>query len=132
MAAARRAMAGKAMADRISERRFILANMAKRSFPANHDPVRMFGYTPQQIRATLAPMQDRKAKSEGYLDGRLLIAMPGMGDPRFDRSVIYMCAHSESGAMGIIINKVTPMMSFLDLISSLDIVPNENQRHHNE
>ena len=51
-----------------------------------------------------------------YLDGQLLIAMPGMGDPRFERSVIYMCAHSEQGAMGIIINKTTPMMSFGELL----------------
>ncbi len=58
-----------------------------------------------------------------YLDGQLLIAMPGMSDPRFDRSVIYMCAHSEQGAMGIIINKTTPMMSFGDLLAQLDISP---------
>jgi putative transcriptional regulator len=56
-----------------------------------------------------------------YLDGQLLIAMPGMSDPRFDRSVIYMCAHSEQGAMGIIINKTTPMMSFGELLSQLDL-----------
>src|SRR6476660_198001 len=60
-----------------------------------------------------------------YLDGQLLIAMPGMSDPRFDRSVIYMCAHSEQGAMGIIINKATPMMSFGDLLSQLDITGEE-------
>lgn len=56
-----------------------------------------------------------------YLDGQLLIAMPGMSDPRFDRSVIYLCAHSEQGAMGIIINKAAPMMSFGDLFAQLDI-----------
>jgi putative transcriptional regulator len=56
-----------------------------------------------------------------YLDGQLLIAMPGMSDPRFERSVIYMCAHSEQGAMGIIINKTTPMMSFGELLSQLDL-----------
>jgi putative transcriptional regulator len=60
-----------------------------------------------------------------YLDGQLLIAMPGMSDPRFDRSVIYMCAHSEQGAMGIIINKATPMMRFGDLFSQLDLTGNE-------
>ncbi|MEY3080195.1 MAG: hypothetical protein RJA94_180, partial [Pseudomonadota bacterium] len=60
-----------------------------------------------------------------YLDGHLLIAMPGMSDPRFDRSVIYMCAHSEQGAMGIIINKATPMMSFGELLSQLDLTGNE-------
>ena len=60
-----------------------------------------------------------------YLDGHLLIAMPGMSDQRFDRSVIYMCAHSEQGAMGIIINKATPMMSFGELLSQLDLTGNE-------
>ena len=39
------------------------------------------------------------------LDGQLLLAMPGMADKRFDRSVIYMCAHSKEGAMGIILNR---------------------------
>ena len=62
-----------------------------------------------------------------YLDGQLLIAMPGMSDPRFERSVIYMCAHSEQGAMGIIINKTTPMMSFGDLLSQLDITADDNK-----
>ena len=49
--------------------------------------------------------------------------MPGMGDPRFDRSLIFMCAHSESGAMGIIVNKTAPMMFFSDLVDQLKIVP---------
>lgn len=61
-----------------------------------------------------------------FLDGQLLIAMPGMSDTRFDRSVIYMCAHSEQGAMGIIINKTAPMMRFGDLIAQLDIEPGED------
>ncbi|MFN4142194.1 YqgE/AlgH family protein [Aestuariivirga sp.] len=60
-----------------------------------------------------------------YLDGQLLIAMPGMSDPRFDRSVIYVCAHSEQGAMGIIINKTAPMMRFGDLLSQIDITGDE-------
>ena len=60
-----------------------------------------------------------------YLDGQLLIAMPGMTDPRFERSVIYLCAHSEQGAMGIIINKATPLMSFGDLFAQLDIQGDE-------
>ena len=60
-----------------------------------------------------------------YLDGQLLIAMPSMSDPRFERSVIYMCAHSEQGAMGIIINKATPMMRFGDLFAQLDLADSE-------
>ncbi|MFO1122641.1 MAG: YqgE/AlgH family protein [Hyphomicrobiales bacterium] len=56
-----------------------------------------------------------------YLTGQMLIAMPGMSDTRFEQSVICVCSHSENGAMGIIVNKATPMMSFADLFSRLDI-----------
>lgn len=56
-----------------------------------------------------------------FLDGQLLIAMPGMGDPRFDRSVIFMCAHSDEGAMGLIINKPAPELNFRDLLKQLEI-----------
>lgn len=62
-------------------------------------------------------------KAKSYLDGQVLIAMPGMSDSRFDHSVVYMCVHSNSGAMGIIVNKVTPLMNFGDLVSRLDIAP---------
>ena len=46
------------------------------------------------------------------LCGKLLVAMPGMADPRFDGAVILICAHSDDGAMGLIINKVVPELSF--------------------
>lgn len=68
-------------------------------------------------------------KPAAFLDGHLLIAMPGIGDPRFERSVIFMCAHSEKGAMGIIVNKPAPMMSFESLIDRLDIMPEEERIH---
>ena len=55
------------------------------------------------------------------LEGKLLIAMPGMGDPRFDRSVIFMCAHSADGALGLIVNKPTPELSFSNLLKQLEI-----------
>jgi putative transcriptional regulator len=58
----------------------------------------------------------------GFLDGQLLIAMPSMGDKRFDRSVIYMCAHSTDGAMGIVINKLAGEVSFRELLVQLDII----------
>ena len=64
---------------------------------------------------------------EGYLDGQLLIAMPAMGDPRFSRSVIYLCAHSSEGAMGIIINQRAPNISFTELLEQLNIVPPEDR-----
>ena len=56
-----------------------------------------------------------------HLDGKLLVAMPSMGDPRFDRSVIYMCAHSDDGAMGLIVNKPAADLKFADLLEQLDI-----------
>ena len=67
-------------------------------------------------------------KSPDYLEGQMLIAMPGMGDPRFDRSLIFMCAHSKNGAMGIIVNKTAPMMFFSDLVDQLKIVPPDEVR----
>jgi len=58
---------------------------------------------------------------KNFLDGQVLIAMPGIGDSRFARSLIYMCAHSENGAMGLIINKPAPMMFFSDIVAQLNI-----------
>ena len=66
---------------------------------------------------------DQRESAEGYLDGQLLIAMPVMSDPRFARSVIYLCAHSEDGAMGLVINQRAPHISFPDLLERLGIVP---------
>lgn len=66
-------------------------------------------------------------KPSSYLDGQMLIAMPSIGDPRFERSLIYLCAHSENGAMGIMVNKKSPMISFADLLDRLDVIP-ESER----
>ncbi len=55
------------------------------------------------------------------LSGKLLIAMPGMGDPRFDKSVIFICAHSDEGAMGLIVNKPAPDLTLDDLLAQLEI-----------
>jgi len=65
----------------------------------------------------------RKARNHSYLDGQLLIAMPIMTDKRFARSVIYMCAHSAEGAMGLIINQRAPHISFSELLQQLSILP---------
>ena len=65
----------------------------------------------------------KKRQRDGYLDGSLLVAMPAMGDPRFARAVIYMCAHSADGAMGIIINHRAPNISFTELLEQLNSVP---------
>lgn len=57
----------------------------------------------------------------GYLDDQFLIAMPGMKDERFARSVIYVCAHSEEGAMGLIINQAQQLL-FPDLLVQLGVL----------
>ncbi len=55
------------------------------------------------------------------LTGKLLIAMPGMGDPRFEKSVVFLCAHSPEGAMGLIVNKPIPDLAFADLLRQLGV-----------
>ncbi len=68
-------------------------------------------------------------ESTGYLTGQLLVAMPQMQDPRFMRTVIYMCAHSTEGAMGLVVNKLVENVSFPDLLEQLNIQtgPVENE-----
>jgi putative transcriptional regulator len=59
----------------------------------------------------------------GYFDGQMLIAMPTMRDERFARSLIYVCAHSSEGAMGIVVNQPAPNIKFPDLLVQLDVIP---------
>lgn len=54
-----------------------------------------------------------------YLTGKLLLAMPSMGDPRFHHAVILLCAHDENGAMGLVINHKMPGIEFTDLVNQL-------------
>ena len=67
------------------------------------------------------------SSNRGYLDGQLLIAMPVMGDPRFERSVIYMCAHSADGAMGIMVNRPAGSIDFPELLVQLNIINKAEQ-----
>lgn len=60
--------------------------------------------------------------------GKLLIAMPGMGDSRFEHSVIYVCAHSGEGAMGLVINKPAHDLKFEDLLRQLKIKAGDEAR----
>lgn len=62
-----------------------------------------------------------KDKLSSYLDGNLLIAMPQMKDPRFERSVIYMVAHTDDGAMGLVLNQLADSITFPDLLEQLEI-----------
>ena len=65
--------------------------------------------------------QQRGDRDDGYLTGQFLIAMPTMGDPRFERTVIYMCAHSADGAMGLVVNRVASEIDFPELLNQLEI-----------
>lgn len=58
----------------------------------------------------------------GYLDGQLLVAMPSMEDPRFQKTVIYLCAHSADGAMGIVVNQRARKVTFPDLLVQLEVI----------
>ena len=57
----------------------------------------------------------------GYLKGKLLLATPTIGDPRFDRSVIYLCAHDHKGAVGLVINHPAPELKFVNLLDELGL-----------
>lgn len=60
-------------------------------------------------------------KSTGYLSGHILIAMPQMEDPRFARTIVYLCAHNAEGAMGIVVNRLMDGLTFPLLLTQLDI-----------
>ncbi len=67
-------------------------------------------------------MTNRPERHSGEsLAGRLIIAMPNIGDPRFERSVIYLFAHQADGAMGLIVNRPTDDLRFDDLLEQLDL-----------
>lgn len=63
----------------------------------------------------------RVQMAELELTGKLLIAMPGMGDPRFERAVVFMCSHGEDGGMGLIINKPAADVHMSDLFEQLEL-----------
>jgi putative transcriptional regulator len=62
-----------------------------------------------------------RGKKGSYLSGQLLVAMPGMKDPRFAKTVIYMCAHSADGAMGLVVNRELQSLTFPDMLQQLHI-----------
>jgi putative transcriptional regulator len=78
---------------------------------------------PRKTSRRKAPGSDPGDAARGYLDGQMLIAMPTMGDERFSRSVIYVCAHSTEGAMGIVVNQPASNIKFPDLLVQLEVIP---------
>ncbi len=61
-------------------------------------------------------------KEDNYLTGKLLLAMPSIGDPRFNKAVIFLCAHDERGAMGLVINNTLPDLEFTAMLEQLGII----------
>ncbi len=70
-------------------------------------------------------------RNEDGLSGKMLIAMPSMGDPRFEKTLIYMCAHSDDGALGLVVNRRVDEVSQSDLFGQLDLdlAPDAATRH---
>ncbi|WP_337266313.1 YqgE/AlgH family protein [Oryzifoliimicrobium ureilyticus] len=71
---------------------------------------------------SLSTLKNRRQR--GFLDGQFLIAMPGMSDTTFSRAVIYVCAHSDAGAMGFIINR-PQNLTFTDVLMHLEMIKDE-------
>ncbi len=65
-------------------------------------------------------------EATGSLEGQFLIAMPSMADSRFEHSVVFVCSHSEQGAMGLVVNQVARHLSLEELLIQLDIVNDDN------
>jgi putative transcriptional regulator len=82
---------------------------------------------PKKPKSGTTAKASGEASGHGYLDGQLLIAMPVMEDERFARSVIYVCAHSSEGAMGIIVNRPAGSIDFPELLVQLDIIDKADQ-----
>jgi putative transcriptional regulator len=83
-----------------------------------------------RIRVDVAPGgpsgEERETASDGDLTGQLLISMPGMRDPRFERAVVFVCEHSEKGTMGLVINRPSEDVTFAELADHLDVeLPDE-------
>src|SRR5262245_66588956 len=69
----------------------------------------------------------KSAAARGYLDGQMLIASPSMSDDRFARSLVYICAHSPEGAMGIVVNQPASNIKFPDLLLQLNVVSDKDK-----
>jgi putative transcriptional regulator len=67
--------------------------------------------------------QGGEPSARGYLDGQMLIASPSMSDDRFAKTLVYICAHSPEGAMGIVVNQPANNIKFPDLLVQLNVVP---------
>lgn len=70
-----------------------------------------------------APAYSAAMDAPRFLSGQLLLAMPGIGDPRFEKAVIAMCVHDEEGALGLGLGRLIPRLGFHDLLRQVEIDP---------
>jgi putative transcriptional regulator len=101
---------------------------AEKKYGANFCHARSFAKTDRwanlsRMKLPRGTSGKHRPPGRGYLDGQMLIAMPAMLDERFARSLIYICAHSSEGAMGIVVNHPAPNVNFSDLLVKLDVIP---------
>lgn len=75
------------------------------------------------MKAVRSIVESGEPTARGYLDGQMIIAMPSMRDDRFSRTLIYICAHSSEGAMGIVVNQPAANITFPDLLVQLEVIP---------
>lgn len=99
--------------------------MARKPPPAANPPQPLSDppAPPPRRRPSKAETAKERQESARFLTGQLLVAMPAMADPRFAQSVIYVCAHTEEGAMGIVVNRPLAKPSFEELLRQLDVEP---------
>ncbi len=83
----------------------------------------MSQYTPARPPKRSLRARDKADGESGYLTGQCLVAMPTLHDPNFARAVVFVCAHSKEGAMGIIVNRPMDELAFPDILEQLGIAP---------
>lgn len=80
-------------------------------------------HLPKKTAPPITPSKPHSQRLEGYIDGHILIAMPNLEDANFSGTVVYICSHSEEGAMGIIVNQPMNEVSFRELLEQLELLP---------
>lgn len=72
--------------------------------------------------------QDKNDGLPSSLEGQYLVAMPTLKGPFFERSVVYLCSHSDDGAMGLVVNHISSQITFPDLLRQVDILSDDDQQ----
>lgn len=81
--------------------------------------------SPKKSLSAAASRISAAGPDQDFLAGKLLIAMPNMSDPRFEKSVVLVCSHDRKHAMGVVVNKPLPNIEMSELLEQLSIDPRE-------